>query len=258
MGSILLDPSIRDWVLIPIVLIVVIVGVLRHYVTLLMSTKPKIVLSSVRNQNVSSYGGQLISFGSFLTEASFKERAQLLMREDLKREAEDENPMDMTDPSVMTGMMKNQFMGIINNFGLMMLISFFFSGFVVAKFPFGVPMRLKEMMQRGIDIEDLECSYVTSVSFYFLALYGTNGVLQLLLGSDAEVSMMNGLEQGGGIKQPVNYKKVYQQISEELKFCVSSHTWGIEKAPATLLKEWKSGKRKAARSASTVESKKKK
>lgn len=36
-----LDPSIRDWVLIPITLIMVLVGLLRHYVTMLLNSPPK-------------------------------------------------------------------------------------------------------------------------------------------------------------------------------------------------------------------------
>lgn len=242
--ALLLDPSIRDWVLIPIALIVVLVGILRHYVTLLTNSKPKIVMTSVRNQNTSNYGGLLISSGEFLNTQSFTARAKKLISEDLKREVEMENPLDMSDPSVMTGMVKGQLMMLANNFGVMMLVSFFFSGFIVAQFPFSIPIRLKELTQKGIEIDDLECSYATSISFYFVMLYGCSGILQLLLGGDAEVNNMNSMTQmQGQMKQGVDYKKVYKQISEELTFVMGHHKWRVEEAPRQLLRAWKSEKR---------------
>jgi len=36
-----LDPSIRDWVLIPIMVVMVLIGVLRHYLTIIFTEKPK-------------------------------------------------------------------------------------------------------------------------------------------------------------------------------------------------------------------------
>ena len=43
-SQILLDPAIRDWVLLPIMIIMVLVGILRHYATLLM--QPQITLDA--------------------------------------------------------------------------------------------------------------------------------------------------------------------------------------------------------------------
>lgn len=252
MTEILLDPSIRDWVLFPLVLIVILVGLLRHYATLLLNGKSKANIASVRNHNVTNYAGLLISAGEFITPEGFSARTQHLMQQDLKREAEVENPMDMSDPSVMMGMLKGQMMMMANNIGLMMLISFFLSGFVVARVPFGVPVRLREMMQRGIEIDDLECSYVTSLSFYFLANSGVNGIMQLVLGSDAEVNMMSGgmdQLQNNAMKQPTDFKKVWKQISEEMKFVQSHHKWTVTEAPARLVAEWKIQKRLQAHSA---------
>lgn len=40
--ELLLDPSLRYWVLIPISLVMVMVGVLRSYITILLQPSPKI------------------------------------------------------------------------------------------------------------------------------------------------------------------------------------------------------------------------
>jgi hypothetical protein len=46
--DLLLDPAIRDWVLIPIMAVMVLIGVLRHFVTLLLQSTPKTTLKSLR------------------------------------------------------------------------------------------------------------------------------------------------------------------------------------------------------------------
>jgi hypothetical protein len=39
--SLFLDPALRDWVLLPIFVVMIMVGILRHYATLLLQSSPK-------------------------------------------------------------------------------------------------------------------------------------------------------------------------------------------------------------------------
>lgn len=47
-----LDPAIRDWVLIPIMIVMVLIGVLRHYITLLLQSPGKTNLKAIREAYV--------------------------------------------------------------------------------------------------------------------------------------------------------------------------------------------------------------
>lgn len=245
-----LDSNIRDWVLFPIVLITVAAGLFRHYLSALLARNPKPVVGKVRNHNAISYANLLMSAGEMLSTSSLQSRVQETIHGELKREPETENPMDMMDPNMLSDSVRMMAMSMGNNVGLLMLISFFFSGFIVARFPFPVSFRFKDMMQRGVEIDDLDCCYATSMSFYFLAMYGTSGILQLLLGSDVEgvdAAMQQQMPQP--MNQAVDFKKVYAQLSEDLRLCASHHKWSIDESPQLLFKQWRTEKQQRNRRA---------
>ncbi|VDK40347.1 unnamed protein product [Anisakis simplex] len=50
MTELLLDPAIRTWVFLPVILITFLVGVLRHYVALMFTSKKKLELQQVQDR----------------------------------------------------------------------------------------------------------------------------------------------------------------------------------------------------------------
>ncbi|KAI0306976.1 integral membrane protein DUF106-domain-containing protein [Multifurca ochricompacta] len=159
--SLYLDPQIRDWVLFPITLVMILVGVLRHYVVVLLQSSPKkLPRSAIREQRA-------------------------LMRSNQGETPAPPNPL--SDPAAMDGMMagmRTQMVMMVPQMIVMGWINFFFEGFVLIKLPFPLTLGFKSMLQRGIQTADMDVRWVSSLSWYFLNFFGLNGLYRIILGGD--------------------------------------------------------------------------
>ena len=90
----------------------------------------------------------------------------------------------LLDPSGMSNTMKNQMFAIASQMFFFTWIDRMFSGFISAKLPFGLTQGFKAMFQSGIDLQDLNVSYVSSLSWYILISSGLQGIIAVMLGAD--------------------------------------------------------------------------
>jgi len=88
---------------------------------------------------------------------------------------------DMPDPMAMLGPMKGQFAFMAQNMVLMQGIGYFFSGYVLVKVPIPLTNGFKIMFQKGLDLSSLETGYVSSVSWYFLVMFGLRAFFKLVI-----------------------------------------------------------------------------
>ncbi|KAF9584297.1 ER membrane complex subunit 3 [Lunasporangiospora selenospora] len=253
----LLDPAIRDWVLIPIMVVMVLVGVVRHQVTVLLNGTPKKAdLKSARETKALQRGAILRAFGSHLPEHAFLSRKAYLSDafekgSYLKEPISNGKPKPnlMQDPAyvetMMDGMKKN-IMNIVPQTVIMGWINFFFSGFVLIKLPFPLTIRFKSMLQRGIETHDMDVSWVSSLSWYFLNLFGLQSVFTLILGSGHAADAMRDMQamstmgmgaaagpQMGPTGQPQDMHKVFLSEKENLE--LTEHEWGLDNVETRLL-----------------------
>lgn len=77
--------------------------------------------------------------------------------------------------------MKGNFMMMATTIPAIIWINSFFSGFLPAKVPFSLTQKFKSMTQSGINLENLDVSYVSGASFYFLIMFGLGQVNSLFL-----------------------------------------------------------------------------
>ncbi|KAF4602192.1 ER membrane complex subunit 3 [Pleurotus pulmonarius] len=199
--SLYLDPQIRDWVLFPITLVMILVGILRHYVVILLQSTPqKLSRAALREQraltrsqilratstksllpptyytSISRHLSQAFESGKYLKDGPPKPG---------DAPASPLNPM--TDPAAMDGMMagmKTQMVMMVPQMVIMGWINFFFQGFVLIKLPFPLTLGFKSMLQRGIETPEMDVRWVSSLSWYFLNFFGLNGLYRLILGGE--------------------------------------------------------------------------
>lgn len=59
-----------------------------------------------------------------------------------------------------------------------------FTGFILIKLPFPLTPKFKSMLQARIETQEMDVTWVSSLSLYFLCLFGLNSVYRLILGEE--------------------------------------------------------------------------
>jgi len=240
-------------VLFPITLVMILVGILRHYVVLLLQSTPKkqsraaireqralarsqiLLMSSAFSpipppfyMSISNHLSDAFTAGSYLKDGPPKSDAPLTP------------PNPMSDPAAMDGMMsgmKTQMVMMVPQMIIMGWINFFFQGFVLIKLPFPLTLGFKSMLQRGIETPDMDVRWVSSLSWYFLNFFGLNGLYRLILGDEnaADSSRdMTASPFAGGASAPAgpqDYNKLFKTEIDNLEFAQGLYNWvgnGVE------------------------------
>lgn len=183
----------------------ILTGVLRHYATILLQTPPKppghpsearerqsLQRSAFLRQNLPAAG---------LSPAAFQLRKDYLIDNYKKGNFLKNGPESrgqaaanpMSDPAAMEGMMgmmKGNMAMMIPQTLIMSWINAFFAGFVILKLPFPLTIRFKTMLQAGVMTRDLDVRWVSSLSWYFLCLFGLQSVFIFILGNDNAASQV--------------------------------------------------------------------
>ncbi|PYI18855.1 transmembrane protein [Aspergillus violaceofuscus CBS 115571] len=241
--TILRDPALFYWIVFPITIVMILTGILRHYATVLMNNPPKpaATLAESRERLGLIRGVNFRNNAYVLSPESCEMRRKYLiaayqegafLKDPENRGQPPANPM--TDPAgmeAMMGMMKGNMMMMIPQTLIMSWINAFFSGFVILKLPFPLTIRFKSMLQSGVMTRDLDVRWVSSLSWYFLNLFGLQSVFGFILGSDNAASQMAqqmaGMNPAAGMNpfQPgQDPDKMYQNEAENLAvmehFCI--------------------------------------
>ncbi|KAL6309718.1 transmembrane protein [Sparassis latifolia] len=246
--SLYLDPQIRDWVLFPITVVMILVGILRHYVVLLLQSPPKkLPRAAIREQralarsqilrttsanspipptyyhSISQHLSQAFEDGTYLKDGPPKSDS-----------AAPAPPNPLTDPAMMDGMMsamKTQMVMMVPQMVIMGWINFFFQGFVLIKLPFPLTLGFKSMLQRGVETPDMDVRWVSSLSWYFLNFFGLNGLYRLILGGDNSADSSREMTtpfaataapQGPQVQ---DFNKLFKAERDNLQFAEGLYAW---------------------------------
>lgn len=233
MAELLLDSHIRVWVFLPIVVITFLVGIVRHYVSILITTQKKVELQQVQDSQAIIRARNLRENGKYIPKQSFLMRRHFFNNEEVgyfktqKRSAVAQNPM--TDPSMMTDMLKGNLTNVVPMIMIGGWINWMFSGFVTTKVPFPLTLRFKSMLQRGIELLSLDASWVSSASWYFLNVFGLRSIYTLVLGENNAADQTQHIQEqmsGAAMAMPSDRKAAFKAEWEALE--ISEHQWGLK------------------------------
>ena len=149
--SLLLDTGIRNFVLIPILFIVLIRTRLISNISSLVQSKPKLTtIERIKHVQSVRRSKRTRSNCYWIENSSFAKRRRYLTTTALK-EVKKEKKKDpraggnVDDMNSAMSMMKGNTIGYMFNFGFMMWINSFFTGFILLRLPFTVTETLRPL-----------------------------------------------------------------------------------------------------------------
>lgn len=251
--DLVLDPALQVWVLVPIMVVMVLVGVIRHLATILLAPDNVVKDGSGNNkimqqQNFLTYSSALRANAYNLPPHVFQ-ATQSKLSEDL-RGAKYVNEPDkkpnglemLTDPKAMETMtagLKNQVMMFVPQTLMMSWINAFFGGFIVMKLPFPLTLRFKAMLQSGVATPDLDVRWVSSISWYILLLLGLRSVYALILGGSNQAGGamgMAGSPQQAMMQPGTDFTKLHLAEAENLDLV--KHKYLLDGIDERILKKY--------------------
>ncbi len=281
-SSVALDPAIRDWVLVPILLFVVLVTHARLYAMKLLSPPPEghipVDSKGAQQRALIAYSQRLRMYGGYVSQRGWAMRKSYLIGTPdkglLDSSVKDANAMaNVTGPGSMD-MMKmqvrvfapaacthraslsalplrapppspahpplqarahahntrshtpllQQMLNMGYQFGIGMIVGNFFSGFVTLRLPFSLTERFKAITQQGVGVPGLDSSFVSTMSWFYICLFGLQVACIRLLskgGSSAEEAQLMQMQMGMGMQQqqgqPFMGKQQFAQEAEAHK-----------------------------------------
>ncbi|XP_055345466.1 ER membrane protein complex subunit 3-like [Paramacrobiotus metropolitanus] len=245
MAELLLDPNIRTWVFVPIIVVTFFIGIIRHYVSILLTSQKKVELKQVMDTQALLRSRMLRENGKYIPKNSFlmrkhyfndKETGILKVAQD--RPAPAANPMQ--DPNTLQDMLKGNLVNVLPMIAVGGWINWIFSGFVTTKVPFPLTWRFKDMLQRGINLPYLDPSWVSSASWYFLNVFGLRQIYSLVLGADNAADQTKFMEDQVNVSgAPPDPKQAFKAEWEALELC--EHHYALRGIEDELLAQYPLG-----------------
>jgi hypothetical protein len=165
----------------------------------------------------------------YISEKGFKLRKSFFCKdqEGFFNQKFENKAADIMNPNMMGDMLKKNVLNALY-YGLIFVgVGYMFSGFILLKLPFGLTQKFRTMLQQGLNLPDLDVSYVSAISWCFILVFGLNSILQHFDGGD-DFSMLK--EQEQLMKAPMGMMPFGQQGTDYDKI-LSAEKENIEIIP---------------------------
>lgn len=191
-----LDPAITRWVLVPIFVAMFVIAVLQDNLrVLLLSGANAVPIARQRRDQLLLRAARLRANGAVLPDerawhrrrAFFTNAEAGALTARLREGSRDGMLVRMTmmmfeqwGPGAGSAMLKQYALNLVPTILLGVFVNHFFSGFIAAKLPFSPPASFRYMLHTGIALPELDACYVSSLSWYFLSLFGVRSLAALV------------------------------------------------------------------------------
>ncbi|KAK9680866.1 Integral membrane protein EMC3/TMCO1-like [Popillia japonica] len=227
MNDLIVDPQIRVWVFLPIIIITFTLTIIKHYVTYLISSPKQVEMEQIADGAMILRGQLLRNNGHYIPKEGFTMRKHHFTNEKfgwLLSPRSNVTPNLFTDPTKVTDMMKNNVVNILPMFAIGGWIVWMFSGFLIARVPFPLTIRFKSMLQSDIHLVSLDASWVSSVSWYFLNVCGLKSIHELVLNENFEEGASYDQEIANFVMSlPQDTQNLFKRELEAFK--MTEHDW---------------------------------
>ena len=246
--DLLLDPSIRNWGVLPILVFVLCINLLRAYLTQLGQSAKTADSEDLRRRQTLARADRLRANGTYIQSRAFAARKAWFVDKEngmgvLHEEGVPGAVNPMSNPMAMLDMVKGQAYFGITQMGMMQFSEMFFSGFVLVKIPFALTSSFKGMLQRGVELSTLDASYVSATSWMFLVAFGVKDLQRMVAQDEASIHeearvyahQLGGVPPGGGGAPPMGFdcSKAYVAAREGLE--MTRHRFALDEVEKRLL-----------------------
>lgn len=182
--SLPLDISLQLWVVLPITIATLLVALLRRNLSPVVLCPAPPTLHSTIDASRLARASNLLRNARFLPPAQFNVRRDYLVRPNgpLDKPVDQLSPMGVVmNPDSLAIQAASVALTVLPQMFLGEWASRSFAGLVVCRLPFSLTPRFRSMLQSGVEAagHNLDVSYVSSLSWYVLNLFGISGLLTL-------------------------------------------------------------------------------
>lgn len=230
-SDLVVDPQIRVWVFLPIVVITFLVGILRHYISIFLTSHKKVDIQQLQDSQLILRSRLLRQNCKYIPYTSFLMRRYAFNKENEGYLTQKRPPVSqnmMTDHTMMTDMLKGNATNVLPMIIIGGWINWMFSGFITTKVPFPLTLRFQSMLQTGIELQNLDASWVSSASWYFLNVFGLRSIYALVLGENNGADQSRQMQEhisGTAMAMPVDPKIPFKAEWEALE--IIDHKWAF-------------------------------
>lgn len=188
--DVLLDPRIQLYVLLPITIAGALMGLLRRSLTAMFIREPATNIVKTRDANILTRSSRLRVGGHAVAPEQFLARRHFFVAPETGALVMPSKPKNTMAALMNPESLANQVMGVVTGIVPQMILGtwarYLFAGIVVCRLPFPLSPGFRSMLHSGIENagQNLDVSYVSSLSWYLLNIFGNAGLLALITEGD--------------------------------------------------------------------------